>query len=202
MAEGEQTPFSSLLRQYRRAASLSQEALAARAGLSAKGIAQLETGRRRAPRPETVALLAAALDLTRAERTALIAAAARVHINRTQPLSHTGFTSLHLPLTSLIGREHEIAAVSCLLEQPEVRLLTLTGPGGVGKTRLALQVAATCGTTFADGVILVELAPLRDPGSGTAYYCSEPGSARCRRAARARPTNRSPARQGPAAAAG
>ncbi|MGO8946860.1 MAG: helix-turn-helix transcriptional regulator [Ktedonobacterales bacterium] len=78
----ERTPFSVLLREYRLAASLSQEALAERAGLSAKGIALLESGRRSTPRPETVTLLAAALDLAPAERAALIAAATRARTTR------------------------------------------------------------------------------------------------------------------------
>ncbi len=75
----------------------------------------------------------------------------------------TRFHNLPEQLTPLIGREPEIQAVCSLLRQPEVRLVTLTGPGGVGKTRLGLQVATELVDEFADGICFVPLAPIRDP---------------------------------------
>jgi predicted ATPase len=67
-----------------------------------------------------------------------------------------------VPLTSFVGREGEVAAVSELLRQEAVRLVTLTGPGGAGKTRLALRVADELASEFPDGVIFVSLATLSD----------------------------------------
>nr|MBA3332838.1 adenylate/guanylate cyclase domain-containing protein [Actinomycetota bacterium] len=72
-------------------------------------------------------------------------------------------TNLPIPATPFLGREQELAEVIELLSSDDTRLLTLTGPGGTGKTRLALQAAAEASDAFPDGVFWVPLAPLRDP---------------------------------------
>jgi predicted ATPase/DNA-binding CsgD family transcriptional regulator len=68
-----------------------------------------------------------------------------------------------VPLTALIGRDQEVQAICELLSRPEVRLLTLLGVGGIGKTRLSIQVANQMRDRFADGVCFVGLAPISDP---------------------------------------
>ena len=72
-------------------------------------------------------------------------------------------SNLPTPATPFLGREQELAAVTTMLAEPGVRLVSLTGPGGTGKTRLALQAAAEASDSFPDGVFWVRLAPLRDP---------------------------------------
>jgi predicted ATPase len=144
------------------AAALSQEELAARSGLSARGISDLERGVRRAPRPETLRLLADALELAGAERASLIAAA---HAEREE--GETGrlgaLTALPLPGSPLFGRDEERAALTTLLGRADVRLVTVTGTGGSGKTHLALDVAGRMQDVFRDGCVFVDLAPLVDP---------------------------------------
>src|SRR5277367_755407 len=125
--------FAELLRRHRRKAGYSQEALAERSRLSARAIAALEQGNRRAPYRDTVSALGDALRLSANERANLEAAAASA---RGRP--RQGVPGLPPSLTSFIERA-EVAEIIMLLAKH--RLLTITGSGGVGKTRIALEVA-------------------------------------------------------------
>ena len=145
MVTAHASAFGSLLKRHRIAAELTQEELAERARLSARAVSDLERGARRNPYRDTVQQLADALDLKEDDRAAFAAAARRTAAGVDTPAEVAAApvtpTNLSPGPTSFIGREHEITAISVLLAQPAVRLVTLTGPGGVGKTRLAARLA-------------------------------------------------------------
>ena len=155
----EGAPFGTRLRAYRLAAGLSQDELAERAGLSRRGIVDLERGARRAPYPGTVRRLAEALKLSEPQRLALVRTA------RADPGAGAAAGSRpshNLPgqLSTFIGRERELSELRDRLTIS--RLLTLSGPGGIGKTRLALRLAAELHEQYAAGCWLADLAPLAD----------------------------------------
>lgn len=159
---GQDVPFGAILRRLREVAGLTQEELAARAELSARAIAALERGERRRPYPHTVRSLADALELGDDERASLFAAMpgrGATQVSTAAPLE----SNLPTPSTPLLGREKELREVKDYLGK--VRLLTLTGTGGVGKTRLALESAraSLAAELFPAGVAFVALAPLEDP---------------------------------------
>ena len=163
MASRDPRRLGELVRRHRTAATLSQEQLAERAGLSVRAISDLERGAHRVPRLETVRMLADALALSNTDRAALLAAARPALFRADAGTTGTLGALLPLPATPLVGREHEVAAVVAMVLRGDVRLLTLTGPAGVGKTRLALECARRAAADFADGIAFVDLTPIRDP---------------------------------------
>jgi predicted ATPase/DNA-binding XRE family transcriptional regulator len=173
-AEG-RSDFGTLLRQLRLDAAMTQQELAERAKLSVEAISQLERGARTRPQRETVVLLARALDLS-PERHALLSGAIsgthpprRTSRNKALDASllrlvrsdteGTGKHNLPQQLTSLIGRQREEAEIATLLRQH--RLVTIVGAGGVGKTRIAMQVASQSLNGCPDGAWFVDLAPIK-----------------------------------------
>src|SRR6266536_861195 len=196
-AKHEPAPFGALLLRLRAAAGLTQEELAARAGLSPDAISALESGKRRTPRFATVELLATALALDAQDRHALVAAARSTAggaggaaatdqaptMEDAEPgAAGTGYDGGPAPEllrqswwpvaepTPLVGRVHELDLIVRSLVAGDTRMLTLVGPAGVGKTRLALAAAARLAgdapegsERFPDGVTLVDLSTIRDP---------------------------------------
>jgi predicted ATPase/DNA-binding XRE family transcriptional regulator len=165
----ESADFGALLRRYRLAAGLTQEALAERARVSLDGISALERGYRRSPQRETLALLAGALALSDDQRRAFEAAAAPPVSPRRRerasvtvgPWADSAFPSLPLALSSFVGRDRELAEIGKLVRGH--RMVTLTGAGGVGKTQTALHVATALSESAKGAACFVALAPLDNP---------------------------------------
>jgi predicted ATPase/DNA-binding CsgD family transcriptional regulator len=156
-------PFAELLRSARGHARLTQQQLAARAGISPRAVSDLERGINHIPRQATLARLADALDLSAADRRIWASACEPPdRVDRYSPTATTPRRPLPVAATSFIGRETDLATAIDVLAQPNTRLLTLTGPGGVGKTRLAIAIAQAVEADFPGGVSFVNLAPLAD----------------------------------------
>ncbi|MFY9884575.1 MAG: helix-turn-helix domain-containing protein [Candidatus Cybelea sp.] len=162
--------FGELLRELRIAAGLSQEALAERAAMSVNGISALERGENRSPQRKTLALLVRALGLEPDEERALEQAAVRHSRPRRASYRASGIDVLPRISSPFFGREHDVETALALAETNS--LVTLTGTGGVGKTRLAIQIAQESPESFADGIRFVDLAPLRDSAAVTSAVCA------------------------------
>jgi predicted ATPase/DNA-binding XRE family transcriptional regulator len=171
MEAADRAHFGTLLRQFRLDAGMTQQDLAERSKLSVEAISTLERGARTRPHNDTVILLARALDLS-PQREALLRSAvdtsrraqrarvSKVSLLRLVPSGTQAAprTNLPRPLTSFVGRERELDEIATLLR--EHRLVTIIGAGGVGKTRIAVQVCGQVPDDFPDGTWLVDLAPL------------------------------------------
>ena len=161
MKVGTPGAFGTHLKALREAAGFTQEELATIAGLSVHAVSALERGERRRPHVETVRALSVALDLGGAAREALLASA--------RPPAHAvavaepSDVSLPLPLTALLGRDLDLQTLEQWLGDEAVRLVTLIGAGGVGKSRLALELARRVAGEGSTRVVFVPLADIRDP---------------------------------------
>jgi predicted ATPase/transcriptional regulator with XRE-family HTH domain len=161
--------FGSWLKALRKTLDLTQAALAQQVGCAAVTIKQFESGQRR-PSRQIAELLATCLAIPADERDAFIRAARTTPTSvpsashpATLPAEAIGTRrQLSMPPTPLIGREQVLALLQPRLLHPDLRLLTLLGPPGVGKTRLSIQLAASVDGAFADGVVFVSLAPVRE----------------------------------------
>ena len=165
--------FGQWVKHQRKALGLTQDNLAQRVACSKSMINKIE-GDLRSPTKPMLELLALHLKISPTEYAHFVHLAQPHLLVEPDELLHKDGASIIKtfskagraqpnPLTPLIGREREVEAVSSSLLQPGIRLMTLTGPGGIGKTRLALQVAAELKDKFADGVYFASLAPARDP---------------------------------------
>jgi predicted ATPase/DNA-binding XRE family transcriptional regulator len=161
MERGGVRTFGELLRGYRLFCGLSQEALAEQARMSASAIGALERGGRQAPYAQTVALLADALKLSATDRDAFEAAAARQRTRTPRALERpVPKSNLPLRFTLFVSRNEEIAAIEALLQT--ARLVTVTGSGGVGKTRTVLEVGDHLLAARQGDIWFVDLSPIHD----------------------------------------
>jgi predicted ATPase/DNA-binding XRE family transcriptional regulator len=151
-------PLGRLLRRHREQARLTQEELADRAGVSARTISDIERGVRARAYADTAGRLSVALGLTDTDRAAFLNAARG-------PNTMTGHrvSGVPRPITPLIGREREVSQLVTALDAEGRRLVTITGLGGVGKTRLAVAVAAELEVPFEGQVYYLPIASNQDP---------------------------------------
>jgi predicted ATPase/DNA-binding XRE family transcriptional regulator len=158
--------FGALLRLYRLEAGMTQQDLAERARLSVEAIGALERGTRTRPHRETVDMLVTALALAPQSEALLKGAVGianpSIQRERAEVTPGSPRSNLPQPLTSFVGRERDVAEMSALISQH--RLVTIVGSGGVGKTRVAVRIGTDALNGFPDGVWLVDLALLVDPG--------------------------------------
>ncbi len=161
---GAAATFGQRLRALREVAGLSQEELAERAGVSTDAVSSLERGTRAHPYPATVRALAGALALPPQEQSALIASVPRRSRAGVRGSTASGSRAGALPVaaTPLLGRDDDVTAVAELITGTAARLVTLTGAGGIGKSRLAVAVAERLASRMRDGTAFVALAPVLD----------------------------------------
>jgi predicted ATPase/DNA-binding XRE family transcriptional regulator len=167
----EEHSFGTWLRRRRKALDLTQDGLADRVGCSVAMIRKIESEERR-PSAQIIERLAEILNISEDERTGFLRFARGDW--HSSPIANKGDIPWKVPekpshsnvpatATSLIGRQRELTLIQEYLLNNEIRLVTLIGPPGIGKTRLSIEAARTTFPHFQDGVFFVSLAPLEDP---------------------------------------
>ena len=162
--------FAQVLQVLRIARGLTQLELAERARMSVNAISLLERGERKAPRRQTIAALANALELDAAGRLAFESAVRATASMAEDDVSAAPISNLPSHGTSFMGRRAEIAAIRRRLTRSQ--LVTVIGPGGIGKTRIALEIATSTSHLYSGGAVCLDLAPLSDVNTAVAELAS------------------------------
>jgi len=172
--------FGQRVRQHRKELDMTQEDFAQRVGISTETVSKIERGERR-PSKHVAERMAQVLELAAEDRAGFVRAARVLLTDTPDLLDPPAFTpppavpapavaapqrprvNLPTPSTALVGRAAELAELARLLNDPDCRLVTVSGPGGIGKTRLAIEATARQAAVFEDGVAFVALAPVAGP---------------------------------------
>lgn len=165
--------FPEWLKRQRKAKGYTQEQLAQLMSCSTIALRKMEAGERR-PSEQVVARFAEIFGISPNEREAFLRFARR-SVGATPTIapsapwlpSTSPRSNLPIPLTSTIGREKELCALNQYLQNPEMRLITLVGPPGIGKTRLSIEASRSAMPEFRDGIFFVDFASINDPASIT-----------------------------------
>ncbi len=175
------TGFGARVRKLRVAAGWTQAELAERAGISERAVSDIERGLRGTVYPANARRLATSLGVENTDLPAFLSEARGRSEAATElgdeigPVPSAHRARVPVPLTRLLGRQSELVVCLAMVRDPDARLLTLVGPGGIGKTRLATEVASLVQDDFPGGVYFVDLAAIDDADTVLAMVASAVG---------------------------